>query len=157
MRNSFIMSFAVACAMSACRTPDVSSSEVKLDTSGCTPLLDLDNEQDTVKGGRLTVSFHGPNSASCWNVKESVLTISYYWKQQKDSADVSFWTRSGDGAERTLHAGTTCNATLVAGEFECNANATIRERYINQLDVAPVRDGEWDTAGMGKNYFFKLW
>lgn len=69
--------FAVGCA--AGNDDAVSSGESNLDTSGCSG---IDGSQTR---GAVTVAASRPPTASCWNVDEAGLTVSYAWTQKNDA------------------------------------------------------------------------
>jgi hypothetical protein len=148
-----------ALTLAACGNPNnsVGTSEVSADTSGCSPLLRRSYEATTAQKFSLSVAFEMPNSPRCWNADRSSVAITYRWTQ--DSAapvpnDVGFWLRA-DGQDLFVKATANC-ANASSGEpVTCNASAFL-SRWVGSLEIAPVRDGVWDTAGIGQNYTFRL-
>lgn len=72
-----LLAFGAGCA--AGNDDPVSSDESNLDTSGCSG---IDGSQTQ---GAVTVAAARPPTASCWNVDESGLTVSYTWTQKNDA------------------------------------------------------------------------
>jgi hypothetical protein len=132
-------------------------SKLAADTSGCSPLLRRSYEVTTVQNFVLRASFEMPNRPQCWNADRSQVVLSYRFTQEgNNSADtnVGFWIRA-DGREEFLKARVNCFPMASGAQFSCTAEAFL-SRWIQNLEVAPVRNGVWDTAGIGQNYGFRL-
>jgi hypothetical protein len=66
---------------------------------------------------------------------------------------VGFWIRA-DGVEQFNTSWVECSE-YTTGQYHCHAHTELY-KHTSQLEVAPVRDDVWDTAGIGQNYFFRL-
>jgi hypothetical protein len=154
-----VLSSLALAALTACGggTEETPSSKLAADSSGCSPLLSSDYSVKTVQGFRLSASFEEPNSARCWNADRSQVVLSYSWNQENYYPafnDIGFWVRI-DGREEFLKAAASCSPLGTGGLFSCSATVYI-QRWVGHLEVAPVRNGVWDTAGIGQNYHFQL-
>lgn len=144
----------------ACGTNDHSpaTSRLNADTSGCSPLLNRADEVTTAQGHRLSATNERPNNPRCWNTNYSYLRITYTWKQPADAPfpkKIGFWIR-GSGSDRLVEAGFNCGPLATdANTLVCNAQRTLNE-YFDTIEIAPVRDGNWDTRGIGQNYILSL-
>lgn len=136
----------------------VSSSQISADTSGCSPLLKREEHSTTAQGNSLKMFSVRPNSARCWNVDRSELSIHYSWKQSQHTASpnqVGFWIRA-NGSDKFVNANFHCEPYGTdSREVSCIATQSLNE-FIDRIEIAPVRDGVWDTAGFGQNYKFLL-
>jgi hypothetical protein len=144
-------------ALTACGTRDytAAASKVYTDTSGCSPLLKTDETVKTVQNFSLRVASEMPNQRGCWNVNRSRVFISYGWKQESEMprfATIGLWMRF-DGTEQFVEVTPSC-AQDRSG-FYCTASTSLN-KFVSRIEIAPVRQGVWDTAGIGQNYTFQL-
>ena len=140
------------------------------DTSGCSQTKDSSQAQSTVKGKRLVVSASIAPRENCWNAEDGRVMISYVWGQDSSysNSKVSFWMRVNEDEGRSVNANNvTCNSadnmtyspdTSGRSTYVCQATAYVKVGYKERLkvEVAPVKDGNWDTRGSGQNYIFDL-
>lgn len=144
--------FAVACGNG---NLPLAESAVMADTSGCSPLLSRNFSTNTARGNSLGVDFQGANSADCWNANQSDFYISYRWTQKSNEiGKVLFWIRA-DGQEKSLVANVSCSSRGNSDDVDCKAGVNLRT-VVRELEIAPVHNGQWDTAGFGQNYKFKV-
>lgn len=152
--------------MAACGTQHTDSS-VKVDTTGCSQLIEKKMGIQTAHGFILEVASKKSFKDSCWNAKDSGYSISYSWQQTTEESeyrDISFWT-SSNGAQNKIPASyVICNPNSLSGTFPqpqtytCVAEAFVRLGYTGDynIEIAPYREGEWDTKSFENNYFFKI-
>lgn len=130
-------------------------SQVKADTTGCSQLLERSHSATTAQGHSMEVNFTGPFSRWCWNVYTTRITLTYRWTEEGRYTDkVGFWMRV-DGKDDLRDAKVTCGRDPVSPRRYCEAVVSL-SNYVNDLEIAPVRDGVWDTFGIGQNYSFRL-
>lgn len=135
-----------------------------VDTTGCSPLQEQTKEKTTAHGGVIKVTSLKAPAASCWNVNESTLRVAYSWLQ--DDANTSLihaaiWMQVNNRAVTVLASVSCTFATPGAYQvtrYVCTATAESRVGDIDtwNIEVAPVLNGVWDTAGYGQNYRFQL-
>lgn len=145
----------------------LSESQVQVDTSGCSQMTGEEAETGTVDGFLLKVRSQKPHSDSCWNIHMAGYAIQYSWSEvgpDPSFRNIAFWTRS-NGHEETVPAHVACEEIFVVRPgpsdtrwYRCVASAFVGmgRRGTYQVEIAPVRDGKWDTAGLGRNYVFSL-
>ncbi|QDK37991.1 hypothetical protein [Bdellovibrio sp. NC01] len=144
-----------------------SATSFAVDTSGCSPLSEKTLVLTTAQGKELTATLFQPQSSWCWNAGESKLRLIYKWTQvnSAQAGSATFWMRINE-MEAILPAQTQCvHAEAIGYEkntsgeqvYLCAAFAEIAAPATKvQLEVAPVVNGNWDTAGYEKNYLFNF-
>jgi hypothetical protein len=131
-------------------------SAFAVDTSGCSQLLE---SRQTVQGslGALTATYARAPRENCWNADQARIDLDYSYAGPQ--APVSFWINV-NGSERTLPASVSCSSgssgyakdTRNERPQNCVAHATLPVRLGRQeLEVAPIVNGTFDTQGFGKN------
>lgn len=131
-----------------------------VDTSGCSPLPQIEKTMATAQGNSLRVTALKAPSKACWNVGESALILSYQWSQKSANTDgisMNFWVNI-NGNEKTLESSIECQDVdmFLEPTVRCTATASITVGNIGtwNVDVAPEISGKWDTRGYGNNYSF---
>jgi len=149
MRSLIVLSFSL-----------LSLRSFALDTSGCSPLPQVEKTAVTAQGNSLRVTALKAPSQACWNVSESSVMVAYQWSQKSlntDGISVHFWV-SINGNERNLDSEIECQdmAQFYEADVRCTATATFVVGNISawNVEVAPQLSGKWDTRGYGNNYNF---
>jgi hypothetical protein len=129
-----------------------------VDTSGCGQRL-----ESTLGGatpaGRVEVTYDRAPRENCWNADQAYLRVRYSLNQPQAPGRVSFWV-SFNGGTQTLDGSVTCTpeASFYGKDTrnqrgqQCVATLTLPTRLGRQeLELAPIVDGRFDTAGYGLN------
>ncbi|MEN9825494.1 MAG: hypothetical protein RI953_1239 [Pseudomonadota bacterium] len=157
MKNQ-ILALGLFAALTACGSPEQhdTSSKIAADTSGCSQIFSSHHSATTAHNFSLIVRSESPNSPRCWNADSAWASVDYRWTQTTEESaykDVGFWVRA-DGREEFVRAKIDCRPVNTGGAI-CTASAYFK-KFVREIEIAPVRDGSWDTAGIGQNYKFKL-
>lgn len=141
-----------------------------VDTSGCTPLIEVTADTQTHSGALLSVHAYKPRSEQCWNSNQAAVEITYRWAEDGINAngtEVYFWLRVNDNVVQVKTSGS-CRIASESGVekntgrpwYDCRASALVpvlndrMGRY--KVEVAPRKSGYWDTGGFEQNYIFSL-
>lgn len=139
-----------------------------VDTSGCSQLVEVTQQAGTAGGNRLVVTASRAPRPDCWNARNATLSVNYVWRAERstEAPRVSVWYRVNNQSG-TAPASVICmgpgryslnKRTDNVNEVECHAVATLpfpAEGNVS-VELAPVVNGAWDTAGYGQNTQFRF-